>query len=90
MPWSKLVPTFLLLFLVSVALNSFAPVPHSWHAGISRAAAFFTTVALSAIGLSTPIDALRRAGWRPLALGGILWVAVATSSIALQALTGQL
>ena len=36
------------------------------------------------------VEGLRRAGWRPLALGGALWLAVASSSLALQGLTGRL
>jgi len=33
---------------------------------------------------------MRKAGRRPLLLGALLWVAVATSSIGLQALTGTI
>ena len=90
MPWRKMVPAFLILFIVAAAFNTVGAIPGSWHHGISWLAIYFTTVALTGVGLSTPIDALRHSGWRPLALGGILWALVATSSIGLQALTSQL
>jgi uncharacterized integral membrane protein (TIGR00698 family) len=90
LPWRRLVPPFLVLFMVAAAVNSLGVVPAGWHPSISWTATFCTTVALSGVGLSTPLGAMRQAGWRPLALGAILWVAVATSSLGLQALTGQL
>ncbi|MBA3367751.1 MAG: hypothetical protein H0T99_03610 [Geodermatophilaceae bacterium] len=48
------------------------------------------TVALTAIGLSAQFSAMRHTGLRPLLLGGLLWVTVAVSSLALQALFDQL
>jgi uncharacterized membrane protein YadS len=45
-------------------------------------------VALASIGLQTRIRDLRRAGHRPLLLGTLVWVAVATASLAIQAATG--
>jgi uncharacterized membrane protein YadS len=38
---------------------------------------------MAGIGLQTPVSAIRAAGWRPLALGGLLWVVVAVSALAL-------
>ena len=51
---------------------------------------FLVAVALSAIGPSANVAALRRAGRRPLLLGALLWVTVAAASLGLQALTGTL
>jgi uncharacterized membrane protein YadS len=48
------------------------------------------TAALAAIGLSTDVHHIRRAGFRPLALGAVLWVTVGLTSLGLQALTGTL
>lgn len=90
MPWRHLVPVFLVLFLVASALNTVGVVPASWSGPTDVAAAYLITVALTAVGLSTPLRAMREAGWRPLALGGVLWVLVATSSLVLMALTGHL
>ena len=48
------------------------------------------TAALAAIGLSTNIGHIRRAGLRPLALGAILWATVGLASLGLQAAAGML
>ena len=82
------VPVFIGWFLVAVALNTIGLVPTGWHQALSTAAEVMITAALGAIGLSTRPRDIRRAGFRPLALGAILWVLVATTSLALQMLTG--
>lgn len=90
LPWRKIVPLFLLGFLAAAALNSLGVVPASWHPALSALGAFLITTALSGIGLSTRLADMRRAGPRPLLLGGLLWLAVAAASLGLQALTGAL
>ncbi len=90
LPWRRLVPPFLVLFLVAAGVRSLGLVPDGWQPGIAWTAKLFTAVALAGVGLLTPVEGLRRAGWRPLALGGALWIAVALSSLALQAATGRL
>ncbi len=81
-------PLFIGWFLVAVALNTLGLVPTGWHQALSATAEAMITMALGAIGLSTRPRDIRRAGFRPLALGAILWVLVAGTSLALQGLTG--
>ncbi len=88
--YRQLVPPFLLLFLLAAALNTVGVVPQAWQDPLKALAVFCTAVALSAVGLSTPVQTVREAGWQPLALGGVLWALVATSALGLQLLTGQL
>jgi uncharacterized integral membrane protein (TIGR00698 family) len=83
----RVVPVFVGWFLVAVALNTIGVVPTSWHQALSAIAGAMITMALGAIGLSTRPRDIRHAGFRPLALGAILWVLVAATSLALQALT---
>ncbi|GAB3579444.1 YeiH family protein [Calidifontibacter terrae] len=87
-PWRRVIPGFLVGFLVAAALNSLGVVPAAWHPSLTAFGTFLITVALAGIGLSLRLGELRRAGVRPLLLGGILWVLVACSSLGLQALTG--
>jgi len=87
-PWKRIVPWFILWFLAAALVNSSGIVPRSWHDGIATAAVFLISVALAAIGLQTVLARLLRAGARPLALGFLLWVAVAVSSLAIQRATG--
>jgi uncharacterized integral membrane protein (TIGR00698 family) len=90
LPWRRIIPLFLLGFLAAAALNSLGVVPGSWHSALSAVGTFLITTALAGIGLSLRLADMRRAGPRPLLLGGLLWVAVAATSIGLQALTGGL
>ena len=87
---TRLVPWFLIGFVIAAAVNSTGVLPGPVHPAISTVAAFLITVALSAIGLSTDIAGFRRAGFRPLVLGLVLWLVVTGSSLGLMALTGAL
>jgi uncharacterized membrane protein YadS len=86
----RLVPWFLIGFVVAAAVNSAGVIPAAAHAPLQHTSVFLVAVALSAIGLSTDVAALRRAGHRPLLLGAALWITVAVASLGLQALTGTL
>jgi uncharacterized membrane protein YadS len=91
-PWRmvRLVPWFLIGFIVAAALNSAGAIPAGTHGPLQHASVFLVAVALSAIGLSTDVAALRKAGPRPLLLGALLWITVAAASLGLQLLTGTL
>jgi len=86
----RLVPWFLIGFVVAASVNSAGVIPAGAHAPLQHTSVFLVAVALSAIGLSTDVAALRRAGHRPLLLGAVLWITVAGASLALQFLTGTL
>lgn len=87
-PWRRIVPWFILWFLVAALVNSTGIVPAGWHDGIARTAIFLISVALAGIGVQTQLPRVLRAGPRPLALGFVLWIAVALSSLAIQRATG--
>jgi uncharacterized membrane protein YadS len=87
---ARLVPWFLIGFVLMAAVNSCGIIPAGAHSPLGHASVFLVAVALSAIGLSTNVAALRKAGARPLVLGALLWITVATASLGLQALTGTL
>lgn len=80
----RLVPWFLIGFVLAAAVNSAGWIPESAQGALGSAVVFLITIALSAIGLSTDFSAIRRAGLRPMALGGSLWLVVALASLALQ------
>jgi uncharacterized integral membrane protein (TIGR00698 family) len=88
--WSKVVPWFIAWFIAAAALNTVHAIPAGWHGGLSELATVMITAALAAIGLSTRIRDIRRAGPRPLMLGAILWAAVAITSLSIQAATGAI
>ena len=86
----RLVPWFLIGFVVAAGLNSAGVIPSGSHASLQHVSVFLVAVALSAIGLSTNVPALRKAGPRPVLLGALLWITVAVASLGLQTLTGTL
>lgn len=87
--WYRLVPPFLVWFLVAAAVQSMGIIPNAWTEPLKFLAHFGITVAMGAVGMSSSLTAIKDAGWRPVALGGILWVLVASSSLGLQWVTGQ-
>ncbi|WP_245581220.1 YeiH family protein [Propionicicella superfundia] len=85
--WWRLVPAFLVFFLLAAGVNSLGVIPDAAHEPIRTAATVGTTIAMAGVGLSASLKELRATGLRPLLLGGMLWVVVAASSLALQAIS---
>lgn len=83
-------PFFILGFGAAVGANTLGLVPTGWHHGLSDLATWMITAALAAIGLSTKLGHIRKAGPRPILLGGILWATVGVVSLALQTATGTI
>lgn len=84
----RLIPWFLIGFVLVAAANSFGLIPVGIHPGLHTSSVFLITVALSAIGLSTDLAGFRRAGAKPLLLGAALWILVSLTSLGLQLATG--
>jgi uncharacterized integral membrane protein (TIGR00698 family) len=83
---AKLVPWFLIGFLLAAGVRSAGLILAASQSALQDTALFLITMALAAIGLSTDFAHIRRAGHRPLLLGLVLWIAVATTSLLLQAI----
>jgi uncharacterized integral membrane protein (TIGR00698 family) len=79
--WRAIVPWFVVWFLLAAALNSFGLIPAALQSPLQEIALFAIAVALAGVGLGTDIEKIRSAGWRPLLLGAILWIAIAASSL---------
>ena len=86
----KIFPCFIAWFLGAVLLNSSGIISHSVSHDFANIAQIFIAIALGAIGLSTRLRDIRTAGFRPLALGAILWVVVTLTSLLLQLATGSI
>ena len=81
-------PAFIGWFLLATTLNTFGFIPKASHADLGYLAQFMITMALGAIGLSTKVRDIARAGLKPLLLGAILWVLVGSVSLGLETLSG--
>ncbi len=79
--WSAIFPWFVVWFIVAAALNSFGAIPAAFAQPIQQLALFTIVAALAGVGLLSDVQKMRAAGLRPLALGAILWVAIACSSL---------
>jgi uncharacterized integral membrane protein (TIGR00698 family) len=86
----RLVPPFLVLFVLASVLDTVGFVGGDARRVLGDVALGFITVALAGVGLAADVSQMRRTGPRPLVLGAILWILVASVSVGLQALTGQL
>lgn len=72
------VPWFAFAFIAMVALNSLLPIPAAATSALLDADTFLLAMAMAALGLTTHLSSVRRAGMRPLLLGGLLfaWLVV--------------
>ena len=79
---SRLLPWFIIGFLVMIALRSFDLIPQAALAPMAAASSLLTVVAMAALGLQTDIRAVARAGGRVVAavilsLGALVVLALA-------------
>lgn len=91
-PWRilTLIPWFIVGFAVMTLLNSAGLLSAGAREAMLAASGALIAAALAGIGLSTDLGAIRRAGWRPLALGAVLSLLVTGTALAALALTGAL
>jgi len=86
---ARIFPWFILWFLLASASRSLGLIPESLYPSLHLLAQFLIVVALTAIGLSSDLRRMATAGIRPILLGLGVWVAVAGSSLMVQALMGN-
>lgn len=84
----RLIPWFIIWFVGASLVRSAEIVPVEVLSILAQAAKFFMVVALAAIGLSSNMRMMARAGWQPLALGLGTWCAVAVTSLVVQNISG--
>ncbi len=77
----RLIPWFLIGFLLASVLRSVGLVPDAAQAPLASIAMFFIATAMAAIGLLTDVAGFRRAGIRPLLMGGLLWIIVTATAL---------
>lgn len=77
------IPWFIFLFVGAAAFRTYAPdliLPSIFESLVKLAKAGLT-VTLFLIGLGLTNEMLKRVGWRPFALGTILWLIIATTAL---------
>lgn len=73
-PGKITLPWFALLFIIVALFNSFDLLPHSLVNGIIFIDTLLLTMAMAALGITTHISALKKAGIRPLLLALLLFI----------------
>src|SRR5699024_5557523 len=84
----RLIPWFIIWFVCASLVRSTGLLPAELLSILSHAAKFLMVLALAAIGLSSNMRTMARAGWQPLVLGLGTWFAVATTSLGVQNFSG--
>jgi len=79
------VPWFAFAFIGVVALNSLLPIPAAVTGALLDADTFLLAMAMAALGLTTHLSSVRRAGIRPLLLGGLLFAWLVAGGAAVNA-----
>lgn len=85
---ARLIPWFIVWFVVASAVRSTGLLPAELLSVLQFLAKFLMVLALAAIGLSSNMRMMAKAGWQPVALGLGVWVAVALASLAVQLYSG--
>jgi uncharacterized membrane protein YadS len=75
-----LVPVFVVGFLVAISLNSFIEIPQTVLSDIKWIEKSLLASALVGLGAGVNLRKLRKIGTRPLALGLVSWLLIATLS----------
>jgi uncharacterized integral membrane protein (TIGR00698 family) len=73
-PRKLTMPWFALAFVAMILFNSLALLPPTWVADAVELDTFLLAMAMGALGLTTHLSAIRRAGAQPLILGALLFV----------------
>ncbi|MDO5048023.1 MAG: YeiH family protein [Anaerococcus sp.] len=84
----KLVPTFILLFLLASIVSSVFTLPQEFLDLTKFLSKFFITMAMGAIGLKTDLIKLIKTGGSAILLGFICWILISLTSIGVQKLIG--
>jgi uncharacterized integral membrane protein (TIGR00698 family) len=84
---ARALPWFIVCFVAASALS--AHLPPIVGDAARALAPLMITAALAAVGLSTDLARMRATGWRPVALGLLVWGSVAASSLLVQHLSAR-
>lgn len=77
----RLLPWFVLAFILAVLMRSIDVIPESGLAAIASAEGACFGVALFALGTDVRLSRLRALGWRPVVLGAISWGTLAGAGL---------
>ena len=80
---TRIIPKFVIYFILAVIFASVVKLPVEVTSLISKFSKIFMTMALFTIGLGVHVKQIKKAGVKPIILGGASWIAVLTLSVIL-------
>ena len=83
------IPWFAFAFIGMVVFNSLAVLPHAVVGAAIDLDTFLLAMAMGALGLTTHLSAIRRAGIKPLLLGGLLFVWLVAGGAVINSIFGS-
>jgi uncharacterized integral membrane protein (TIGR00698 family) len=83
------IPWFAFAFIGMVVFNSLAVLPHAVVGAAIDLDTFLLAMAMGALGLTTHLSAIRRAGIKPLLLGGLLFIWLVGGGAAINSVFGS-
>jgi uncharacterized integral membrane protein (TIGR00698 family) len=83
------IPWFAFAFIGMVVFNSLALLPHAVVGTAIDVDTFLLAMAMGALGLTTQLSAIRRAGVKPLLLGAVLFVWLVAGGALINSLIGS-
>lgn len=72
--FSSMVPWFVLFFVLMIAMNSLKMFPGSWRPSLVLADDLLLAAAMAALGMTTQLASIFRAGMKPLQLAALLFI----------------
>ena len=87
---SKLLPTFIVLFLVAVIISTLVSLPEELVGICKTLSKYFICMAMLAIGLNTNLRSLIKSSGKALVLGAICWIVIILVSLLMQHVLGLL
>lgn len=88
--FSKVFPWFVIGFIATAIINTFAGLPLAVSEGLVTVGKFMIVMAMTAIGLNTNLKKLITNGFKPIFLGSCCWLTVAAVSLIVQFAMGQI
>ena len=84
----KAIPWFIGGFILTTVINTSGILPPGWAKSLGTVGKFLIAVAMVGIGLNTHLGQLVRNGMRPILLGLLCWISLATVSLVVQGWLG--
>ncbi|MDP9108402.1 MAG: YeiH family protein [Pseudomonadota bacterium] len=84
------IPWFAVLFVAVAGLNSLAILPKQWVASAVELDTILLAMAMAALGLTTHLSAIRKAGVKPLLLAAMLFGWLVAGGLGINSLVGRL